>query len=428
MLSKPIRAIIMQRENNHYESNTMLLKNSRECDNIINYQEFFNKNIALKKYKLPELKKMVKYYKLKVTGNKDVLIVRLQELFTQMKCANIIQKVFRSWIVRFSFKLRGEAFKNRNICINNSDFVTLDPLDEIPDELFYSYTDDTNNIYGFNINSLYQVLRTKTKINNPYNRTSFDNKTVKNIISLYSIIQLIYPTYKDESNVIKFSSLSSVSSNNSSMNSLERTNTRPSSNSSRMSITSIPQLPTYNPPLQTIENIPMQNLISTRYFYPNILNVNEYSDYVRRNLLKILDMRKQPVNARIQNLFMEIDNLGNYSQSSWFSNLDRNGLLVLYNWLKDIWCHRAQLSPEIKSNICPLFDPFVNIFKQRIYINSVTYEQIQFVCFTVIENMVYSGIDEDHKKLGTLHALSALTIVSAGARNSMRWLYESITF
>jgi hypothetical protein len=49
-------------------------------------------------------------------------------------------------------------------------------------------------------------------------------------------------------------------------------------------------------------------------------------------------------------------------------------------------------------------------------------------CLTVIENLVYSGIDEDHKKLGTLHALSGLTMVSHDARQAMPWLYDSVAF
>jgi hypothetical protein len=47
-------------------------------------------------------------------------------------------------------------------------------------------------------------------------------------------------------------------------------------------------------------------------------------------------------------------------------------------------------------------------------------------CLIVFENMVYSGIDEDHRKLGTFHALSGLTMVSIPARTAMPWLYESI--
>jgi hypothetical protein len=36
------------------------------------------------------------------------------------------------------------------------------------------------------------------------------------------------------------------------------------------------------------------------------------------------------------------------------------------------------------------------------------------------------GLDDEHRKLGVFHALSALTVVSIGARSTMPWLYESL--
>ena len=46
--------------------------------------------------------------------------------------------------------------------------------------------------------------------------------------------------------------------------------------------------------------------------------------------------------------------------------------------------------------------------------------------YMILENMVYSGINIEYRKIGTLHALSALTLVSVPARESMPWLYESV--
>jgi hypothetical protein len=151
---------------------------------VLNYKEYYKNNIILKKYKLPELKTIVKKYKLRITGNKDELINRIETLFSKMKNAEIIQKRFRGWIVRYSFILNGEIIKNRSLCVNDSDFVTLEPLDEIPRELFYSYKDAKNFYYGFNITSLIQMMKTKGKLTNPYNREGFDKKTLNNMISL----------------------------------------------------------------------------------------------------------------------------------------------------------------------------------------------------------------------------------------------------
>jgi hypothetical protein len=82
----------------------------------------------------------------------------------------------------------------------------------------------------------------------------------------------------------------------------------------------------------------------------------------------------------------------------------------------------------MKNNICILGNPFLNIFNERIYYNDVSLHRIQEACLIVIENMVYTGIDIEHRKIGTMHALSALTTVSLHFRDAMPWLYESVVF
>lgn len=421
------------RKNNEMECN-IKKPPSTEAD-ILTYKEFYEKNIILKKYKLPEIKKIVKHYKLRLTGNKDVLIQRVETHFKSMVSAVKIQKIYRGWIVRNSFKLRGKAFLERSICVNDTDFVTLEPLLEIPYELFFSYQDEKNFHYGFNITSLIQLMRTKSSITNPYNREKLDYQTVFNIISLYNIIQMIYPEHKDEISVkLVVNRNTGVSRTNALTNGMNRTHAF-----SRLEFLANQQgrYNTGNHTTTTHENtLHSHNLrnnndftgqISNNYFNPRV-NHSSMTPEVRNNYNKIIEIRKKPVSIRIQELFIEIDHLGNYTQSSWFTHLEKRDLLRLYRVLYDIWNFRAQLSIDIKLKICPLFDPFSSIFIQPIYQNNITEEQIKFVCLTIIENMVYSGIDEEFRKLGTLHALSALTIVSNPARMSMPWLYESISF
>jgi len=84
------------------------------------------------------------------------------------------------------------------------------------------------------------------------------------------------------------------------------------------------------------------------------------------------------------------------------------------------------LSLEVRRNISPFCQPFDGIFNSRVLYSSLSLQQIQTACLIVFENLVYSGIDNEHKVLGTFHALSALTMVSSGARTAMPWLYESV--
>ena len=80
----------------------------------------------------------------------------------------------------------------------------------------------------------------------------------------------------------------------------------------------------------------------------------------------------------------------------------------------------------MKYKICILEDPFHEVARERAYLHDASVMIIKEICLKIFENMVYCGIDDEYRKIGTLHALSALTIVSENARNSMPWLYESI--
>jgi hypothetical protein len=131
---------------------------------------------------------------------------------------------------------------------------------------------------------------------------------------------------------------------------------------------------------------------------------------------------------RIEELFMEIDQLGNYTQSSWFLNLDGRAYTRLYRSLYDIWNYRSQMSEETRRKISPFYSPFEGIFNRQINTMNMDLNQIKVACLIAMENMIYSGIDEDYRKIGAFHALSALTIVSHSARIAMPWLYDSVVY
>jgi hypothetical protein len=131
----------------------------------------------------------------------------------------------------------------------------------------------------------------------------------------------------------------------------------------------------------------------------------------------------QPVETRILELFMEIDQLGNYTEREWFSTLTGNQYISLYRLLNNIW---RRLPLDIRSKICILGDPFLNILQRFNSSDESSLERLQESCLIVCENMVFTGIDIEYRKIGALHVLSALTVVSVNARRAIPWLYESI--
>ena len=112
---------------------------------------------------------------------------------------------------------------------------------------------------------------------------------------------------------------------------------------------------------------------------------------------------------------MEIDQLGNYTSSSWFNNLSHMQYIRLYRCIWDVWNYRGQLNSYMKRQICPFYDPFEGIFPRRLHTN-ISLEQIKKGCLIVFENLVYSSYDIELRKIGALHCLSALTLVSSNAR------------
>jgi hypothetical protein len=352
----------------------------------ISYENYINDKLELDKFKLPTIKEAVRKYKLKLSGKKSELIDRLITHFKSITYAIKIQTVFRRWLVIQMNRLRGPAFKNIQLCVNESDFSTLEPLDEIPKSNFFSLTDQNKFTYGFNISSLIELLKQNYNACNPYNREKFNNKTKNEIITLYRCCFINLPYFKNENEPY------SITNYNSHI-------VRPI----RRSLPILDNTISYNPRINTITT--HQQLIQ----FNNIRTI-----------------RFTPVDNRITQLFIAIDQLGNYTNKEWFSELDIRGYIRLYRALYEIWYLRSGLTNEVRHNISPFCQPFDGIFNQRVLHSDLSLEQIQTACLIVFENLVYSGIDDEYKRLGTFHALSALTMVSRGARIAMPWLYESV--
>lgn len=159
----------------------------REELSINNYD-----TLLVVKYKIDELKKLCAVYKLSRGGNKDELTKRLYEYCKNSVGPLKIQKVFRGFLNRKLHKLQGPALMNRNICTNDSDFFTMDDMIEIPVTQFYSYKDRDDFVYGFNIVSLYNLIKKEGLCaKNPYNRSEFDNKVKENVTSMIRISRVL---------------------------------------------------------------------------------------------------------------------------------------------------------------------------------------------------------------------------------------------
>jgi len=146
--------------------------------------EFFNNN----NYKLKILKYICIFFKLKKSGNKQELKERIYNYLKNTFFILKIQKLWKQYILKKLLILKGSGLINRKICTNDVDFFSLDKIKDIDFFQFISYKED-NNVFGFDIISLYNLFIKSNKIIlNPFTRKVLPNYLLHNIdrIKLYT--------------------------------------------------------------------------------------------------------------------------------------------------------------------------------------------------------------------------------------------------
>lgn len=295
-------------------------------------------------YTIPMLKKICEKYNIPKSGNKLELSKNIYSFLYATNYIVIIQRNFRVHLKNRLQNAHGPAFNNKNLCVNDTDFLTMESLDEIPDYNFYSFMDEDKIIYGFDLSSLLNAINKDSNFRNPYNRKTLPISKIKN--EIYSILKLnkIFNIKSDNKNI----------------------------------------------------NINIDNQMS---------------------ISKLIELK-------MLSLCQKMDELGNYTDVNWFTSLDRNKIIKFIRELYDIWSYRAQLTDQVKRDICPNFDPcsILNLYE----LNTISIEELKLKMIKLIENLIYKGINRDSQYLGASFVLSALTLVNENAAQSMPWLYYSV--
>ena len=306
-------------------------------------------------YKVCQLKEMCKFYKLKKNGNKDELNNRLFNYFRFSLYAIVIQRVLRGYLVKEYVKCSGPALKDRTLCVNDTDFATLEPLDEIPYNQFYSF-DGNKNRYGCDIYSLFNLINKQNSIHN-----------------------LDIPSNPKQPISIK--------------NPYDR------------EIITTDQIKAFNRYLRIAKalNIPFK---------------------IKDEGNGIIDPKKK-LEMKIIEIFQYINELGNYADSTWFTNLPRHMIVLFIREVYDIWHYRAQLSQQTMIDIVPPHgNPFTGMSLHLAQSQSDDF--LKNTALRIIEFLVKSGYANETRALGAYYVLAALTLVSEEARNSLPWLFQSV--
>lgn len=131
-------------------------------------------------YDTKQLKKLANEYNLKITGNKSVLIARIfSYLYLSIKILKI-QKLCKTHLFKKYVHYHGPAYIKRNLCINTTDFLTMDNLKDIPLSQFFSFKDDSGFTYGFDSVSFHNLVKKSGSniVLNPFNKMQISSNVI----------------------------------------------------------------------------------------------------------------------------------------------------------------------------------------------------------------------------------------------------------
>ena len=165
-------------------------------------------------FTMNQLKEITKHYKIKLNSAsvKSKIIEKIHAYFKLYDKAFVIQNVYRRYLFKHYNKLRGPARFKRHICVNDTDFFTMDNLSDISYNQFFSFMDEDKMIYGFDIMSIFNLFGISANavganavganaaganVTNPYNRKPFPTHVVKNIMQIIRLSKV----FKDPINL-----------------------------------------------------------------------------------------------------------------------------------------------------------------------------------------------------------------------------------
>lgn len=179
---------------NNFSKYLLLESSSKNTFNdLYSYSKWKSDPKSINTLSLKTLKTTLRHHKCRVYGNKPELIKRLAQYYLQNHYAITIQRIFRGFLVRESENARGPASKNRSMCVNATDFETMNPLEEMPREHFFSYRDPNGFVYGFNLFSLISIFTRTRHLVNPYNREEMPFAILQKLFSIYKKTLILYP-------------------------------------------------------------------------------------------------------------------------------------------------------------------------------------------------------------------------------------------
>ena len=329
------------------------------------------------KLSLPHLRRLCVAYGLKKTGTKPVLIERTLTHCSRHCAVTALQRVMRGYRARTYVQkfMNNPAYGRLTHAVNDADVYTMDEFIDLPHYQIFRFNDESDGmLYQFNMASFFKLLKTAISPND-----------------WPAVVALRAP---------------------------------PGSGVDALPILLNP----YNRAPISTETI---RSFFTKMAYSRMLRHPICIEFKEDALTPA-----QVMDGQILDLFQDINALGNYADSNWLSDLKHPQHIRFLQELYDIWSYRAELTMQTKCQICPptgcLFANLNSVYANpnsaaiMSEIRTAPFNVVREINLCVIDRLIRSGLTEDDRKLGAFYVLSALTLVSPGARNAMPWLYQSV--
>tara|TARA_Y100000816_G_scaffold292554_1_gene288578 strand:- start:1251 stop:2267 length:1017 start_codon:yes stop_codon:yes gene_type:complete len=134
---------------------------------------------------------------------------------------------------------------------------------------------------------------------------------------------------------------------------------------------------------------------------------------------------KKKLKFAIHDLIHDINNLGNYADSSWIEKLTKPQMLKYIHELKDIWEYRANLSNQTKFEIYRFGNPFHDIHVN--ILNNYSEDKLKNILIKIMNRLI-SNSNQNVASLGAFYILGTLTLVDTYVAECIPWLYQSFYY
>lgn len=177
---------------NRYEIEN-IKKNQMKKDVLIIPKIGEHELMLINNYDLKQLKEIIKYYGLKLTGKKEMLIARIFSYLYLSKYSLKLQKVCHRFISKKYIRSHGPAYFNRSLCVNSVDFLTMDEMKDITPSQFFSYKDKHSFVYGFDVVSLHNLIKQSGNdaTLNPFTKSRIHPKVIRRFRKMIYLSNLL---------------------------------------------------------------------------------------------------------------------------------------------------------------------------------------------------------------------------------------------